>query len=69
MCTKGSTIDATTAAMLSLVASFIQSSDFLLFAKVNLSNVGCKQEPNVFTLFSTFNCRVRTISRAIVGSF
>jgi hypothetical protein len=68
MSDKGSIIDATTAATLRLVTYFIKTSDFLLFAIVNLSNVGCKQKANAVTLSAPFNYRGRTISLAAVGT-
>ena len=68
MSAKGSTIGATAAATLRLVTSFIKASDFLLFAIINLSSVGCQQKTNVVTLSAPFNCRGRTISLAAVGT-
>jgi hypothetical protein len=68
MSVKGSTIDATTEATFRLVTYLIKTSDFLLFAIVNLSNVGCQQKANVVTLSAPFNCRGRTISLAAVGT-
>ena len=53
---------------MSLLASSVKATDFLLFAIENLSYVGCQQRPNILlTLFSPSNCRGRTTSRAEIG--